>query len=92
MRGNRLRYEVSNFVTHFRKIIGLMVAALAAACALAAQITDDHPGLQATEKLVVMIEGSFGKGAGVIFAVENGQAYIATMFHVVRKQGAQGGG
>ena len=91
MRGNRLRYEVSNFVRHFRKIAGLMAAALAGDFAWPAQITDDHPGLQATERLVVMIEGSFGKGAGVVFAVENGQAYIATMFHVVRKQGAQGG-
>ena len=90
MRGNRLRYEVSNFVRHFRKIAGLMAAALAGDFAWPAQITDDHPGLQATERLVVMIEGSFGKGAGVVFAVENGQAYIATMFHVVRKQGAQG--
>jgi formylglycine-generating enzyme required for sulfatase activity len=33
-----------------------------------------------------MINGSLGQGAGIVFAVDDGYAYIATMFHVVRKR------
>jgi formylglycine-generating enzyme required for sulfatase activity len=50
-----------------------------------AQITEDAPGLQAAKDLVVMINGSLGQGAGIVFAVDDGYAYIATMFHVVRQ-------
>jgi formylglycine-generating enzyme required for sulfatase activity len=55
-----------------------------------AQITEDDPGLQAAKNLVVMINGSLGQGAGIIFAVDDGYAYIATMFHVVRQREAGG--
>jgi formylglycine-generating enzyme required for sulfatase activity len=51
-------------------------------------INDDDPGLQAAENLVVMIDGRFNQptqGAGVVFAVNNGYVYIATVFHVVRR-------
>jgi formylglycine-generating enzyme required for sulfatase activity len=51
-------------------------------------ITDDDPGLQSAEALVVMIDGRFNEptqGAGVVFAVDKGYVYIATVFHVVRK-------
>jgi formylglycine-generating enzyme len=50
-------------------------------------ITDDDPGLQAAEDLVVMIDGRFdqpAQGAGIVFAVSNGYAYIVTVYHVVR--------
>ena len=56
-----------------------------------AQITEDDPGLQAAKNLVVMINGSLGQGAGIVFAVDDGYAYIATMFHVVRQRDAGGG-
>ncbi len=55
-----------------------------------AQITEDSPGVQAAKNLTVMIAGSFGQGAGIVFAIDDGYAYIATMFHVVRKR-AEGG-
>lgn len=51
-------------------------------------IADDDPGLQAAENLVVMIDGRFNQatqGAGVVFAVNNGYVYIATVYHVVRQ-------
>jgi hypothetical protein len=67
-------------------------AVLAATCAILtaisaahAQITEDTPGLQATKNLVVMINGSLGQGAGIVFAADDGYAYIVTMFHVVRQ-------
>ena len=65
-------------------------ALLLAALLAPAQITEDSPGLQAAKNLVVMIIGSFGQGAGIVFATEDGYAYIATMFHVVRRR-AEGG-
>src|SRR5450631_4461142 len=61
---------------------------LGASPAYAQIITDDDLGLQAAEDLVVMIDGRFNQptqGAGVVFAVNNGYAYIATMYHVVRQ-------
>jgi formylglycine-generating enzyme required for sulfatase activity len=54
------------------------------------QITEEDPGLQAAKNLVVMINGSLGQGAGIVFAVDDGYAYIATMFHVVRQRDVGG--
>ncbi len=65
-----------------------MIALTAIACPMSAQIiNDEDPGIRAAEDLVVMIDGRFNQptqGAGIVFAVNNGYAYIVTSFHVVR--------
>ena len=56
-------------------------------------MTDDDLGLRAAENLVVMIDARFDQptqGAGIVFAINNGYAYIVTAFHVVRQSGANG--
>lgn len=76
-----------------------VIAAAALQCvapgpSLRAQIVDGEPGLEAAKSLVVMIDGKFNEttqGAGVVFALSNGYAYIATMFHVVRQANPDGG-
>jgi S1-C subfamily serine protease len=57
------------------------------------QILSEGPDLDATRRLVVMIDCKINKvptqGAGIVFGVKDGWAYIATAYHVVGKGGAQ---
>ena len=69
-------------------VAALVCVALFAPEAPTQILTDRDPGLRAAEDLVVMIDGRFNQpiqGAGVVFAVDGGYTYIATMFHVVRQ-------
>ncbi len=77
----------TTFGTHLRAFFALSVLVTLTP----AQITGDHPGLQAAEKLVVMIQGSLGYGAGVVVGIDERYVYIATMFHVVRQREPGGG-
>ena len=70
-----------------RQFAATVACLLAGAVLLAparAQIVDE-PRLEAARGLVAMIDGSLSQGAGVVFAVDKGYVYIATMLHVVRR-------
>ncbi len=77
-----------NFLHSFGSRLATAITLCIAIITLPAPARADlsESGLNATLPLVVMIETAQSQGAGIVFAVDDGYVYIATMFHVVRKE------